>query len=68
MPSLEAKLVPWGASFGLRIRKRDVERLGLQPGQTLKINLADFTQPKDLTGLPAWSMGDLDHDAGFEEL
>lgn len=68
---LQVKLVPWGASYGLRVRKKDVERLGLQPGSTFTIRIPDFSQPKDLSGLPAFPMGgDLstDHDVGFPEL
>lgn len=67
---LEAKLVPWGASYGLRIRKKDVERLGLQQGQTLRIRIPDFTQPKDLSRLPTFDLGGIstDHDGGFPEL
>ncbi len=67
----EAKLVPWGASYGLRIRKKDVERLGLTPGQTLRIRVPDFSQPKDLSAWPTMMLGgDLSarHDDGFSEL
>lgn len=71
MPELTARLIPWGNSYGLRIRKADVQRLGLQAGQDLTCIIADFTQPKDLRHWPKFDFGPngpLDHDTGFDAL
>lgn len=69
--NLRVKLVPWGASYGLRVKKKDVERLGLSPGEEFDIVVPDFSEPKDLSDWPVMDLGgtlSTDHDDGFEEL
>lgn len=69
--NLRVKLVPWGASYGLRVKKKDVDRLGLVPGKEFDIIVPDFTEPKDLSDWPVFDLGgdlSLHHDDGFEEL
>lgn len=71
METMEARLLPWGNSFGLRIRKQDVERLGLQPGQSLQVVLPDFRHGIDLSHWPTFDLGGdavTGHDEGFDEL
>lgn len=74
MPSLvmdihvRRALTKWGNGWGLRLTKKEVERLGAKPGEPVE---ADFkAQPPRnwVDQLPSWSLGgDYDIDALYEE-
>lgn len=71
MAELEAKILRWGSSVGVRIRKADAERLGLRPGQVLRFTVPEHDQPRDLSHWPKLALGAgavAAHDEGFEEL
>jgi len=67
---VEAKLLRWGNSYGLRLRKAQVERLGLRLGFPVTIDVPDWTEPHDLSDFPTFDLGgDLstNHDMGWDE-
>ena len=71
MGEMLVKLLPWGNSYGLRVRKADAERLGLKPGETFACVVPDFTRRKDLSHWPRLDLGpdaSARHDEGFDEL
>lgn len=37
---VEGRILAWGNSFGIRIRKEDLERSGLTPGAEVKVRIA----------------------------
>lgn len=39
--TIEGRLLKWGNSYGIRISKKEVERLGLQPGQAVVARLEE---------------------------
>lgn len=63
---VEGKLLRWGNSYGIRLRKADVDKLGIRPGDRIA---ADLQPPpgKTVDDLPVWHLGgvdDLDAAAG----
>jgi hypothetical protein len=55
-PVIKAKLLKWGNSYGLRIAKADVERLGLQVGDELDFSLAG-RHKVDISHIPSFDLG-----------
>lgn len=63
---IEGKLLKWGNSYGIRVRKADVDRLGVTPGSTLAVDIHPKGQGT-VDDLPTWRLGatdDLDATAG----
>lgn len=55
--TIDVKVLRWGNSFGLRLRKEDVRALGLVPGTTLRIAFDHLGAAHDLRGLAAFDLG-----------
>ncbi len=51
------KVRRWGNSYALRLRKQDVDRLGLKEGQEIRALLAGLPEKIDLSGLPTFRGG-----------
>jgi hypothetical protein len=56
-PVIKAKLLRWGNSYGLRIAKADVERLGLRVGDEVDWALAQRTDRIDVSHIPTFKLG-----------
>lgn len=52
------KLLRWGNSYGVRLSKADVERLGLKEGQEVAFEVAASPNEKiDLSDMPSFHLG-----------
>jgi antitoxin component of MazEF toxin-antitoxin module len=49
---METAIKAWGNSFAIRLGKRDLDRLGLKPGETVEVTLRPLRRSIDLSGLP----------------
>lgn len=54
---LEGKILEWGNSYGIRIRKADLERSGLGPGDTVSVRIEGAEDRVDLSDLPTFAGG-----------
>lgn len=65
---LHGKVLRWGNSYGIRITRAEVERLGLHEGDEVDLLLPDPTAAPEL---PTFDFGDWnpvdDHDMGWGE-
>lgn len=68
---IDAKILEWGNSYGIRIKKADLEREGLEPGEEVAVRIERRAEPIDLSDLPTFSGGQSDvsdrHDAYLAE-
>lgn len=55
---VEGKILAWGNSYGVRIRKEDLERAGLAAGAEVKVRIETGGGKIDLSGLPVFHGGD----------
>lgn len=69
--TIEGKLLRWGNSYGIRIKKADVEGSDLHPGEEVVVRIEHGGDRLDLSGLPTFSSGHPDtaarHDAALGE-
>jgi hypothetical protein len=65
---IKARVLKWGNSYGLRIQKADVERLGLRPGEETLVRLERGGGPVDLSELPRFKGGAPDDSLRHDEL
>jgi hypothetical protein len=54
---IRARILKWGNSYGLRVRKADVKKLGLLPESEAVVRLEKQQGRVDLSGLPTFSGG-----------
>lgn len=66
---LRARLLKWGNSFGVRISKADVERLGVRVGDDLDVEVLPKRGKVDLSFLRTFHDGGVgaDHDRILDE-
>lgn len=57
---LTAKVLRWGNSYGLRIRKADLERAGLKPGEEAVVRLERPAEKIDLSHIRTFHSGRTD--------
>jgi hypothetical protein len=65
---LRGKVLRWGNSFGLRLSKRDLERLHIQPGSEIPVLVTTPGEPMDPMDAPTFHLGGQaarDHDELF---
>jgi len=65
---IKARILKWGNSYGLRIHKADLERLGLRPGEEALVRLEGRSGPVDLSELPTFKGGRPDDSLRHDEL
>ncbi|MFQ6106840.1 MAG: hypothetical protein ACE5QF_04555 [Thermoplasmata archaeon] len=54
---VKARILKWGNSYGFRIQKADLKRLGLRPGQEALVRLERLSGPVDISQLPTFKGG-----------
>ena len=50
-------LTKWGNGWGLRLTKKEVEALGIKPGQPVEADLAAKPPSNLVKDLPSWDLG-----------
>lgn len=65
---VEGKILEWGNSYGIRIRKADLERSDLQPGDTVSVRIEGGDRPVDLSDLPTLAGGRSDVSRRHDEV
>ena len=64
--TVKAKVLRWGNSYGLRIRKEDLQRLGLWEGAETEVEIHGKPAKVDLSGFKTYRTGEptltRDHD------
>ncbi|MFQ6107763.1 MAG: hypothetical protein ACE5QF_09320 [Thermoplasmata archaeon] len=65
---IKARILKWGNSYGLRIQKADVKRLGLRQGEEVLVRLERRSGPVDLSQLPKFKGGAPDDSLRHDEL
>lgn len=65
---LRVRILKWGNSYGFRIRKAELKRLGLIPGSEAVVRLERRRGPVDLSGLPVFKGGMPDDSLRHDEL
>lgn len=65
---LRVRILKWGNSYGFRIRKAELKRLGLIPGSEAVVRLEKRRGPVDLSGLPIFKGGMPDDSLRHDEL
>lgn len=65
---IEGKILRWGNSYGLRIRKEDVERAGLQPGQEIVARIKHGGDKIDVSDAPFFRSGYTDTSVRHDEV
>lgn len=63
-----AKVLKWGNSFGIRLRRAELKRAGLTPGSEAIIRLRKKSERVDLSGLPTFRGGEPDDALRHDEL
>ncbi|MFQ6129061.1 MAG: hypothetical protein ACE5QW_09190 [Thermoplasmata archaeon] len=65
---IKVRVLRWGNSYGFRIQKADLKRLGLLPGSEALVRLERRSGPVDLSGLPTFKGGMPDDSLRHDEL
>ncbi|MCK4457312.1 MAG: hypothetical protein KAW39_06190 [Thermoplasmata archaeon] len=65
---IKARILKWGNSYGFRIQKADLERLGLRPGEEALVRLEGRSDAVDLSELPTFKGGMPDDSLRHDEL
>lgn len=68
---IKATVRKWGNTYGIRISKRDMERLGIQEGAEVTAVVSTEPAPPDMSRFPVFygpdEFGSRDHDRLFGE-
>jgi antitoxin component of MazEF toxin-antitoxin module len=64
---IDGKILAWGNSYGIRIKKGDLEREGLQPGEQVVVRIERRGERIDLSDLPVFAGGRSDVSARHDE-
>ena len=65
---IRARILKWGNSYGLRVRKADLKKLGLQPESEAVVRLEKRQGRVDLSGVPTFRGGLPDDSLRHDEL
>ncbi len=64
---ISSKILRWGNSYAIRLRKEDAERAGLRPGMEIDVTITPPNEPYDVSDVPTFvpvrRRGDDDDDA-----
>lgn len=64
---IEGKILEWGNSYGIRLKKADVEEEGLRPGEEITVRIVGKEAAVDLSDLPILSGGRSDVSTRHDE-
>lgn len=64
---VSGKILEWGNSYGIRVRKEDLDRAGLTPGAEVVVRIEEQGKV-DLTGFPAFKGGGKDDSIRHDEV
>lgn len=62
------RVLEWGNSYGIRVRKSDLERLGLSAGAEVVIRIESRSDRVDLSSLPRFNSGTRDTSERHDEV
>ena len=65
---ITARLLKWGNSYGIRLRKADLKKAGLSPGSEAVVRLSRPGDRIDLSELPTFSGGRRDDSLRHDQL
>ncbi|OGS50926.1 MAG: hypothetical protein A3K65_03660 [Euryarchaeota archaeon RBG_16_68_12] len=65
---VKARLLKWGNSYGIRLKKADLKKAGLAPGSEAVVRLSKRKGRVDLSALPTFSGGGPDDSLRHDEL
>ena len=65
---VEGRILKWGNSYGIRVRRAELKRAGLSPGSEAVVRLAKKPERVDLSGLPTFRGGQPDDALRHDEL
>lgn len=65
---VEGKILEWGNSYGVRIRKADLERAGLEPGQEVLVRIDATDGEVDLSEVRTFRSGRAETAARHDEV
>lgn len=65
---VEGKILEWGNTYGIRVKKSDLEKAGLAPGTEVVVRLERRSDRVDVSGFPFVRGGDPDDAARHDEL
>ena len=65
---VKGRILRWGNSFGIRLRRAELKKVGLSPGSEAIVRMAKEHSRVDLSGLPAFNGGGPDDSVQHDEL
>lgn len=65
---VEGKILRWGNSYGVRIRKADLEGAGLEPGQEVVVRIGSQYDAVDVSGVRTFRSGETDTAARHDDV
>ncbi len=65
---VRGRILTWGNSFGIRLRRAELKRAGLSPGSEAVVRVAKRSERVDLSGLPTFRGGQPDEALRHDEL
>lgn len=65
---VRGRILKWGNSYGIRLRRAEFKRAGLSPGSEAVVRLVKKSERVDLSGLPTFKGGQLDDALRHDEL
>ena len=65
---VKGRILRWGNSYGFRLRRAELKKVGLSPGSEAIVRMAKEHSRVDLSGLPAFKGGGPDDSVRHDEL
>jgi hypothetical protein len=65
---VRGRILKWGNSYGIRLRRADLKKAGLTPGAEAIVRLPRRRERVDLSGLPTFEGGQPDDSLRHDEI
>ncbi len=65
---VRGRILRWGNSYGIRLRREDLEKAGLSPGSEAVVRVARPSERVDLSSLPTFRGGRDDDSLRHDEI
>ena len=65
---VKGRILRWGNSYGIRLRRAELKKAGLSPGSEATVRMAKEHSRVDLSGLPAFKGGGPDDSVQHDDL